>query len=180
MSRIGRKQISLPEKVEINIQGGGGVSVKGPKGQLHWNLPGGINLEQEGGTLTVVRSSEEREVRAMHGTARSLVANMIEGVVKGFTRELEIIGVGFRAAVKGNALDLSLGFSHPVLHPIPEGITVTVEGNTNIKIEGIDKQLVGQFAADVRSYYPPEPYKGKGVRYKGERVRRKQGKSVKR
>jgi large subunit ribosomal protein L6 len=157
-----------------------GVSVKGPKGQLHWNLPGGINLEQEGGTLTVVRSSEEREVRAMHGTARSLVANMIEGVVKGFTRELEIIGVGFRAAVKGNALDLSLGFSHPVLHPIPEGITVTVEGNTNIKIEGIDKQLVGQFAADVRSYYPPEPYKGKGVRYKGERVRRKQGKSVKR
>ena len=116
----------------------------------------------------------------MHGTARSLIANMIEGVVNWFTRQLEIIGVGFRAAVKGGDLDLSLGFSHPVLHPIPAGLTVTVEGNTNIKIEGIDKQLVGQFAADVRSYYPPEPYKGKGVRYKGEKVRRKQGKSVKR
>ncbi|HRQ90643.1 MAG TPA: 50S ribosomal protein L6, partial [Bacteroidia bacterium] len=175
MSRIGRKQITLPEKVEIEVKEGNEVSVKGPKGQLQWTLPGGIAIEQDGGTLSVTRSSEEREVRAMHGTARSLVNNMIEGVVKGFVRELEIIGVGFRAAVKGKALDLSLGFSHPVLHPIPEGLNVTVEGNTNIKIEGIDKQLVGQFAADVRSYYPPEPYKGKGVRYKGEKVRRKQG-----
>jgi len=180
MSRIGKKQIPLPEKVEINVQGGREVSVKGPKGQLQWTLPGGLGIEQEDGTLTVTRSSEERELRAMHGTARSLVANMVEGVVKGFTKELEIIGVGFRAAVKGKALDLSLGFPPPSLHPIPEGIAVTVEGNTNIKIEGIDKQLVGQFAADVRSYYPPEPYKGKGVRYKGEKVRRKQGKSVKR
>lgn len=180
MSRIGKKQISLPEKVEINIQDGREVSVKGPKGQLHWTLPGGLAIEQEGTTLTVTRKSEEREVRAMHGTARSLVANMVEGVVSGFTKELEIIGVGFRASVKGKALDLSLGFSHPVLHPIPDGISVAVENNTNIKIEGIDKQLVGQFAADVRSYYPPEPYKGKGVRYKGEKVRRKQGKSVKR
>lgn len=180
MSRIGKKQISLPEKVEINIQGGREVSVKGPKGQLQWTLPGGLAIEQEGTTLTVTRQSEDREVRAMHGTARSLVANMVEGVMSGFTKELEIIGVGFRASVKGKSLDLSLGFSHPLLHPIPEGISVTVENNTNIKIEGIDKQLVGQFAADVRSYYPPEPYKGKGVRYKGEKVRRKQGKSVKR
>lgn len=180
MSRIGRKQITLPEKVEIKVQEDGEVSVKGPKGQLRWSLPSGLGIEQDGGTLTLTRSSENREVRAMHGTARSLVANMVEGVVQGFTKELEIIGVGFRAAVKGKALDLSLGFSHPVLHPIPEGIAVTVENNTNIKIEGIDKQLVGQFAADVRSYYPPEPYKGKGVRYKGEKVRRKQGKSVKR
>lgn len=180
MSRIGKKQITLPEKVEINIDGDNAVSVKGPKGQLSWILPGGLAIEREGSTLTVTRASEERTVRAMHGTARSLVANMIEGVVKGFTKELEIIGVGFRAAVKGKNLDLSLGFSHPVLHPIPDGIAVTVENNTNIKVEGIDKHLVGQFAADVRSYYPPEPYKGKGVRYKGEKVRRKQGKSVKR
>jgi len=180
MSRIGKKQITVPEKVEITVQNGREVSVKGPKGSLNWTLPGGLGIEQADGTLTVTRSSEERTVRAMHGTARSLVANMVEGVVKGFTKELEILGVGFRAAVKGKALDLSLGFSHPVLHPIPEGITVTVENNTNIRIEGIDKHLVGQFAADVRSYYPPEPYKGKGVRYKGEKVRRKQGKSVKR
>lgn len=180
MSRIGRKQISLPEKVEINVQDGSTVSVEGPKGRLQWTLPGGLAIEREDTSLVVTRSSEDRTVRAMHGTARSLIANMIEGVLNGFTRDLEIIGVGFRAAVKGRDLDLSLGFSHPVLHPIPEGVTVTVENNTNIKIEGIDKQLVGQFAADVRSYYPPEPYKGKGVRYKGEKVRRKQGKSVKR
>ncbi len=179
MSRIGRKQIDLPEKVELKIQDGSGLVVQGPKGKLQWSLPNGIGLEQENGTVVVTRNSEEREVRAMHGTARSLIANMIEGVVNGFTRELEILGVGFRAAVKGKNLDLSLGFSHPVLHPIPEGIAVTVENNTNIKIEGIDKQVVGQFAAEVRSYYPPEPYKGKGVRYKGEKVRRKQGKSVK-
>lgn len=180
MSRIGKKLITLPEKVELQIEGDREVSVKGPKGQLNWTLPGGIAIERDGSTVTVTRSSEERTVRAMHGTARSLVANMIEGVVKGFTKELEIIGVGFRAAVKGKNLDLSLGFSHPVLHPIPDGLAVTVENNTNIKVEGIDKHLVGQFAADVRSYYPPEPYKGKGVRYKGEKVRRKQGKSVKR
>lgn len=180
MSRIGRKLISLPEKVEIKVQDGSNVLVEGPKGSLNWTLPSGLAIEQEEGALVVTRSSENRTVRAMHGTARSLIANMIEGVVNGFTRQLEIIGVGFRAAVKGTDLDLSLGFSHPVLHPIPAGLTVTVEGNTNIKIEGIDKQLVGQFAADVRSYYPPEPYKGKGVRYKGEKVRRKQGKSVKR
>ena len=180
MSRIGRKQISLPEKVELNVQDGSAVSVQGPKGTLQWTLPGGLAIERDGSTLVVTRSSEERTVRAMHGTARSLIANMIEGVLNGFTRDLEIIGVGFRAAVKGKDLDLSLGFSHPVLHPIPDGVTVTVENNTNIKIQGIDKQLVGQFAADVRDYYPPEPYKGKGVRYKGEKVRRKQGKSVKR
>ena len=149
-------------------------------GTLQWSLPNGIEVEQNDGSLVVSRTSEERTVRAMHGTARSLIANMIEGVLNGFTRDLEIIGVGFRATVKGQDLDLSLGFSHPVLHPIPEGLTVTVEGNTNIKIAGIDKQMVGQFAAEVRSYYPPEPYKGKGVRYKGEKVRRKQGKSVKR
>lgn len=179
MSRIGKKEISLPEKVEIKVGDDSGVTVEGPKGTLEWSLPAGIGLEQEDGTVRVTRDSEERKIRAMHGTARSLIANMIEGVSNGFVRELEVQGVGFRAAVKGSALDLSLGFSHPVLHPIPDGVTVTVEDNTKIKVEGIDKQLVGQFAADVRSYYPPEPYKGKGVRYKGEYVRRKQGKSVK-
>ena len=179
MSRIGKQQISLPEKVEVKVSDDSSFSVEGPKGKLEWAIPVGLSIEQEDGSLQVNRDSEARTVRAMHGTARALIANMVEGVSNGFVRELEIQGVGFRAAVKGKDLDLSLGFSHPVLHPIPEGLTVTVEGNTAIKVEGIDKQLVGQFAAEVRSYYPPEPYKGKGVRYKGEHVRRKQGKSVK-
>ena len=179
MSRIGRKEISVPEKVEIKVGGNSDITVDGPKGKLEWTLPEGIGIEQNDGSVTVTRTSEAREVRALHGTSRALVANMIEGVSTGFVKELEIQGVGFRAAIKGKELDLNLGFSHPVLHPIPDELTVTVEENTKIKVEGIDKQLVGQFAADVRSYYPPEPYKGKGVRYKDEYVRRKQGKSVK-
>ncbi|MEM9282563.1 MAG: 50S ribosomal protein L6 [Verrucomicrobiota bacterium] len=179
MSRIGKKQIPLPEKVEVKVGDDSNLSVEGPKGKLEWELPKGLGLEQEDGELRITRESEDRKLRAMHGTARSLIANMVEGVSNGFVRELEVQGVGFRAAVKGSALDLSLGFSHPVLHPIPSELKVTVEENTKIKVEGIDKQLVGQFAADVRSYYPPEPYKGKGVRYKDEYVRRKQGKSVK-
>ena len=179
MSRIGKQEISLPEKVEIKIDDSSALSVEGPKGKLQWALPRGLSLEQEDGAVRIGCESKDRKLRAMHGTARSLIANMVEGVSNGFVRELEVQGVGFRAAVKGQDLDLSLGFSHPVLHPIPEGLTVTVEENTKIKVEGIDKQLVGQFAADVRSYYPPEPYKGKGVRYKDEYVRRKQGKSVK-
>lgn len=172
-------QIDLPEKVEVKLGEDSAFTVEGPKGKLEWTLPEGIGIEQEEGVVRVTRSSDERKLRALHGTARALVANMVEGVSAGFVRELEVQGVGFRATVKGNELDLSLGFSHPVLHPIPEGLDVTVAENTRIKVEGIDKQLVGQFASDVRSYYPPEPYKGKGVRYKDERVRRKQGKSVK-
>ena len=179
MSRIGKKVIGLPEKVEIKVGDDSNLTVEGPKGKLEWALPEGIGIEQEDGSVRVTRASEDRKVRAMHGTARSLVANMVEGVSNGFVKELEVQGVGFRAAVKGSALDLSRGFTHPVLHPIPTELKVSVEDNTKIKVEGIDKQLVGQFAADVRSYYPPEPYKGKGVRYKGEYVRRKQGKSVK-
>lgn len=179
MSRIGIKEISVPEKVEVKVGDKSDLTVDGPKGKLEWKLPKGIGIEQNDGTVSVTRDSEAREVRALHGTSRALLANMIEGVSNGFTKELEIQGVGFRAAVKGKELDLSLGFSHPVLHPIPDELTVTVEENTRIKVEGIDKQLVGQFAADVRSYYPPEPYKGKGVRYADEYVRRKQGKSVK-
>jgi large subunit ribosomal protein L6 len=177
MSRIGNQTISLPEKVSLKIDDAH-VTVEGPKGSLEWDLPQGVTISQEDGVITLARASNDRRDKAMHGLARSLVANMVEGVSAGFVRELEILGVGFRAAVKGNLLDLSLGFSHPVEHPIPDGLTVTVNENTQIKVEGIDKQLVGQFASDVRAYYPPEPYKGKGVRYKDEYVRRKAGKSV--
>ena len=179
MSRIGKQPIELPEKVAVKVNGDSNVVVEGPKGKLEWDMPEGITLEQEDTSVAVNRASDSRQLRAMHGTARSLISNMVEGVSNGYVRELEIQGVGFRANVKGKILDLSLGFSHPVEHPIPEGLAITVEENTKIKVEGIDKQLVGQFAADVRGYYPPEPYKGKGIRYKDEYVRRKQGKSVK-
>ena len=129
--------------------------------------------------ISVTRLAEDRRTRAMHGTTQRLIRNMVQGVSQGFRKDLEIHGVGFRAAVKGTNLDLNLGQSHPRLHPIPDGIKVTVNENTKISIEGIDKQLVGQVAADIRGYYPPEPYKGKGVRYAGEQIRRKAGKSVK-
>ena len=178
MSRVGKATIAVPEKVSVKISGAN-VAVDGPKGKLELDLPEGLVVKENSGELTVERASELRSLRALHGTFRSLINNMIQGVNEGYVKDLEIQGVGFRAAVKGNAIDLSLGKSHPILHPIPEGLTVTVADNTKIKVEGIDKQLVGQFAADVRSYYPPEPYKGKGVRYVGEYVRRKAGKSVK-
>jgi large subunit ribosomal protein L6 len=177
MSRVGLKPISLPEKVAVKLDGRT-VVVEGPKGKLDFNLPEGISLKNEDGNVVVSRATEARQIRALHGTARSLIQNMIVGVSKGFEKNLEIHGVGLRAAVKGKDLDLSLGRSHPLLHPIPSGLTVTVNENTKIKVEGIDKQLVGQFAAEVRGYYPPEPYKGKGVRYSDEHVRRKEGKSV--
>jgi large subunit ribosomal protein L6 len=177
MSRVGLKPINLPEKVKLE-QNGSNITVEGPKGKLQWSLPKGISLEEKDGEVTVIRATEERKNRALHGTSRSLVSNMVIGVSEGFSKDLEIQGVGLRAALKGSDLDLSLGKSHPILHPIPDGLTVTVTENTKIKVEGIDKQLVGQFAAEVRRYYPPEPYKGKGVRYVGEYVRRKAGKSV--
>ncbi|WP_193212363.1 50S ribosomal protein L6 [Luteolibacter marinus] len=177
MSRVGLKPISLPEKVSVKVDAGK-VLVEGPKGKLDFALPDGISVKSEDASVIVSRATEARAHRALHGTVRSLVNNMITGVSTGFVKELEIQGVGLRAAVKGQDLDLSLGKSHPILHPIPSGIAVTVNENTKIKVEGIDKQLVGQFAADVRAYYPPEPYKGKGVRYAGEKVRRKEGKSV--
>ena len=169
MSRVGKKTITIPAGVTVTINGAD-VTVKGAKGELSWTMPAGISAAQEGDVLTVSRASEDRQVRALHGTSRSLIANMVEGVSKGFEKNLEIVGVGLKAAVKGNVLDLALGQSHPILHPIPAGLTVTVAG--------IDKQLVGQFAAEVRGYYPPEPYKGKGVHYVGEYIRRKEGKSV--
>jgi large subunit ribosomal protein L6 len=177
MSRVGLKPISLPAKVAIKVEGNT-VQVEGPKGKLDFSVPVGISLKSEDGNVIVSRATEQREHRALHGTVRSIVNNMITGVSTGFVKDLEIHGVGLRAAVKGSDLDLSLGRSHPLLHPIPSGLTVTVNENTKIKVEGIDKQLVGQFAAEVRGFYPPEPYKGKGVRYVGEKVRRKEGKSV--
>lgn len=178
MSRVGKQPIALPDKVSVKIAGNN-VHVEGPKGKLDYVLPEGIALQQDGQSLAVTRASEDRRVRALHGTAQRLISNMVHGVSAGFKKDLEIQGVGFRAAVKGSNLDLSLGYSHPLLHPIPQGLKVTVNENTKISVEGIDKQVVGQFAADVRGYYPPEPYKGKGVRYVGEYVRRKEGKSVK-
>jgi len=261
MSRVGTKPIPLPDKVALKLDGNH-LTVEGPKGHLVFSLPEGVSLEQSSGHVTVTRGGDHRRLRALHGTARSLISNMIDGVSKGYVRDLEIQGVGFRAAVsnvcdidvenggfralvkgenfafsldgtapqidnnpkkikmpaglkvslgknnkmvvvgiekkavegfvstlaghgvglassdKGVQLDLSLGRSHLLLHPIPEGIKVTVTDNTKIRVEGIDKQAVGQFAADVRGYYPPEPYKGKGVRYAGEHVRRKEGKTV--
>lgn len=177
MSRVGKKSIAIPSGVKVNEKDSN-VLVEGPKGKLQWTLPQGISIAVEGAELTVNRADDSRKLRALHGTNRSLLNNMITGVSQGFVKELEIIGVGFRAAVKGKILDLSLGKSHPINQPIPDGLTVTVTDNTKVKVEGIDKQVVGQFAAEVRGYYPPEPYKGKGVRYVGENIRRKEGKSV--
>ncbi|MDP9290819.1 MAG: 50S ribosomal protein L6 [Verrucomicrobiota bacterium] len=178
MSRIGNKHIELPEKVKVNISGEGLVNVEGPKGKLAWTLPSSIKARLDGKNVLFERGGDARNVKALHGLSRSLVANMVAGVTTGFTKDLEIQGVGFKAAVQGANLNLSLGFSHPILFPIPPGIKVTVTDNTKIRIEGIDKKLVGQAAADIRGYYPPEPYKGKGVRYAGEQVQRKEGKTV--
>jgi len=177
MSRVGLKPIALPEKVSVK-ESEGTILVEGPKGKLEFDLPVGITFSEEEGNIELKRETEARQHRALHGTCRSIVNNMVIGVTDGFKKNLEIVGVGFRAAVKGDKLDLSLGKSHPILHPIPSGVKVTVTDNTKIEVEGIDKQEVGQFAAEVRGYYPPEPFKGKGVRYVGEYVRRKAGKSV--
>jgi large subunit ribosomal protein L6 len=178
MSRIGNKPIGMPAGVSLQVTGSGGVVVTGPKGSLSWQLPELVSVKSEGSTLVVQRGSEHRDVRAKHGLSRALLANMVTGVSDGFAKSLEIHGVGFKAAVKGDFLDLSLGFSHPVLFPIPQGVKVTVTDNTKVKVEGIDRQLVGQVAANIRGYYPPEPYKGKGVRYTGEKIERKEGKTV--
>jgi len=178
MSRIGKKLIELPDKVKLNISGEGQVNVEGPKGKLAWTLPAQIKARIDGKNVLVERGSEARQVRALHGLSRALLANMVQGVSVGFVKDLEIQGVGFKAALQGKILNLNLGFSHPILFEIPEGIKITVTDNTKIKIEGIDKHLVGQVAADIRAYYPPEPYKGKGVRYAGEQILRKEGKTV--
>jgi large subunit ribosomal protein L6 len=178
MSRIGKKLIELPAKVTVAIKSDGAVNVEGPKGKLSWVLPPSITAKVEGTHLTVARSSEDRKVRALHGLSRSLINNMILGVSAGYVKDLEIQGVGFKAAVKGSVIQLNLGYSHEILHAIPAGVKVTVTENTKIRVEGIDKKMVGQLAADIRGYYPPEPYKGKGVRYAGEKIIRKEGKTV--
>jgi large subunit ribosomal protein L6 len=178
MSRIGNKAVGIPDKVKVNIDNSGKVAVEGPKGKLNWNLPKGIKANVADNEVSLVRNAETRSVKALHGLSRALINNMVIGVSEGFTRNLEIEGVGFKAAVQGNNLNLSLGFSHPVLFPIPKDIKIAVTENTKISIQGIDKKTVGQVAADIRGYYPPEPYKGKGVRYAGEQVRRKEGKTV--
>ena len=178
MSRIGNKSIDIPDKVKINVAPGGEVAVEGPKGKLAYTLPQQIKASVADKKLAFQRDDEARQTKALHGLARSLVANMVTGVTTGFLKDLEIQGVGFKAAVQGANLNLSLGKSHPILFPIPTGIKVTVTDNTKVRVEGIDKQLVGQVAANIRGYYPPEPYKGKGVRYAGEQVQRKEGKTV--
>src|SRR5437016_6813538 len=178
MSRIGNKAVEIPDKIKVSIGGDGAVSVEGPKGKLHWKLPRDIRASLEENRVSVVREAETRGAKELHGLSRSLVHNMVQGVSEGFTKQLEIEGVGFRAAVQGSTINLSLGFSHPVQFSIPENIKITVADNTKVTIQGVDKKLVGQVAADIRRFYPPEPYKGKGVRYAGEQVRRKEGKTV--
>ena len=179
MSRIGRSPIPVPSGVEVSLAGRE-VTIKGPQGSLGRSLPGEITVRQEEGSLLVERPDDERQNRALHGLTRSLVANMVTGVTAGFTKELEIIGVGYRAIPKGpNQLELALGFSHPVIVDAPAGITFDVPQPTRIIVKGIDKELVGQVAANIRKIRKPEPYKGKGVRYAGERVIRKAGKAAK-
>ena len=178
MSRIGNKAVEIPAKVKVSIGADGAVAVEGPKGKLNWTLPRNIKASVEQDRVSVVRDAETRSVKALHGLSRSLIHNMVVGVTDGFTKQLEIEGVGFKAAVQGSNLSLNLGFSHPILFPIPKDIKITVTESTKITIQGADKKMVGQVAADIRRFYPPEPYKGKGVRYAGEQVRRKEGKTV--
>jgi large subunit ribosomal protein L6 len=178
MSRIGKAPIPLPDKVSVSLNGLA-VTVKGPNGELSRTLPEGVQISQDGNTLVVSPSSETRRSRERHGLCRTLVANMVEGVSQGYTRKLEIIGVGYRAAVQGTKLVVSAGYSHQVEMVPPEGVTFAVEGNTTVFVSGANKELVGNEAAKVRAIRPPEPYKGKGIKYEGERILRKAGKTGK-
>ena len=178
MSRIGNKVITIPAGVEVNINDNF-ATVKGPKGELKQQFDQDMTFNIEGNEITVVRPSDSKRHRTVHGTTRAILANMVEGVSAGFKKELELIGVGYRAQMQGKKLVLSVGYSHPVEFEEIEGITLGVEGNTKVSIEGINKEVVGQYAAKVRAVRPPEPYKGKGIRYVGEYVRRKEGKTGK-
>ena len=179
MSRIGRSPITVPAGVDVDVVEGT-VTVKGPKGTLSRTLPGEITVRQDGDTLLVERPNDERQNRALHGLSRTLVDNMVQGVTNGFAKELEIVGVGYRAEAQGpGALKLALGFSHPVIYTAPEGITFEVPVPTRIVVRGIDKESVGQVAANIRAIRKPEPYKGKGVKYAGEKILRKAGKTGK-
>jgi large subunit ribosomal protein L6 len=179
MSRIGKKPITVPAGVEVSVSADNLVVVKGPKGQLQFKFSKLINIIQENNEINITRDSDVKEERALHGTTRAVISNMITGVTEGFTKELEINGVGYRATLKGNVLSLALGKSHTDEVEIPQGITVEVPKNTIVIIKGIDKQLVGEFAANIRGLRAPEPYKGKGIRYKGERIVLKEGKTAK-
>jgi large subunit ribosomal protein L6 len=177
MSRIGKKPVALPQGVTARIEGAR-ITVKGPKGELSRLLPADMGVAVDGGNVVVTRPSEETRHKALHGLTRTLVANMVEGVTKGFTKALEIQGVGYKAEPKPFGVQLVVGFSHPVPYHAPEGIKITVTNNVQIKVEGMDKEVVGQVAAELRNVRPPEPYKGKGIRYAGEQVRRKAGKTA--
>lgn len=178
MSRIGKKPVQIPAGVEVAVNDQN-VVVKGPKGQLDFTFAECISVNVEGNEAVVTRANDERESRAMHGLTRALLHNMVVGVSEGFSKSLELAGVGYRVALKGSTLDLSLGYSHPVTYDAPEGITFEVPDNTHINVKGISKQQVGQVAAEIRSKRPPEPYKGKGIHYVGEHIRRKLGKAAK-
>ena len=176
MSRIGKKPIPLSDQVKVEIAGGS-ISVHGPKGRLSLRLHPSMAVKIEDSQLHCVRPSDNKLHRSLHGLTRTLIANMIEGVTRGFEKKLEMVGVGYRASVQGRNLSLMLGYSHPLVFPLPEGINVAVEGQNVLTISGSDKQQVGAVAAKIRSLRPPEPYKGKGVKYAGERIRRKAGKA---
>ena len=179
MSRIGQQPITIPSGVDVKIDGAR-VAVKGPKGELEHTLVGGVSISRADDVLTVERVDDTRENRSLHGLQRSLVANMVTGVSEGFAKELEIVGVGYRAQAQGpEKIEISVGFSHPVYVQAPPGVTFEVPQPTRITVRGFDKQLVGQVAADIRKLRKPEPYKGKGIRYAGERIQRKAGKSAK-
>ena len=177
MSRIGKQPIVIPAKVKVEVKGQK-VHVEGPKGKLDWELPQRTSLKVEGDKIVVARAGEDAQARALHGLSRALVNNMVKGVSEGYVKKLEIQGVGFMAAVQGKVVNLALGYSHPINYNIPDQIKVTVDENTKITIEGPDKMVVGKVASEIRAFYPPEPYKGKGVRYAGEHVQRKEGKTV--
>jgi large subunit ribosomal protein L6 len=177
MSRIGKQPISIPPKVKVEVKGQK-VHVEGPKGKLDMELPARTTLKVDNGQVIVSRDGDDSQAKALHGLSRALVNNMVKGVSDGFMKKLEIQGVGFKAAVQGKIVTMNLGYSHPINYPIPDQVKVTVEENTKITIEGPDRQKVGQVASELRGFYPPEPYKGKGVRYADERVERKEGKTV--
>ncbi len=177
MSRIGKKPIDIPNGVDIKIEKNNHVVVKGPKGQLENDFNPDLTIKIEDNQVKIERPNDSAFMRAIHGTTRALLANMVKGVTEGFTVELEIVGIGYRAAMKGKSLELQLGYSHPIVYEPPEGVQIAVEGNI-IKVSGIDKQKVGQVAAEIREFRKPDPYKGKGIRYKGEVLKLKAGKSV--
>jgi len=177
MSRIGKKPVALPQGVTARIEGRH-ITVKGPKGELSRTLPADLTVAMDGNTVVVTRPSDDARHKSLHGLTRTLVANMVEGVTQGFAKSLEIQGVGYKAEPKPFGVQLVVGFSHPVPYHAPQGIKITVTNNVQVKVEGMDKELVGQVAAELRNVRPPEPYKGKGIRYAGEQVRRKAGKTA--